>query len=60
MGICEGDEFTCSLSLKLNTCSQSSQLTEPLLNDPVVKGGISVCELIFNYKKKKKAQIGNN
>ena len=37
-----------------NIQPQSSQLAEPLLTDPDIKSGISVCKLIFCLKKKKK------
>ena len=37
-----------------NTRSQSSQLAKPQWTDPVLKSGISVCELISTSQKKKK------
>ena len=44
-----------------NAQPQSSQLAEPLWTDPGLKNGISVSDLIFKKKKKKKikAQTGN-
>ena len=39
-----------------NTWSQSSQLAEPLLTDPGLKSGISLCELTSTLKK---VQVGN-
>ena len=52
VGTYRGKKLTCNWSR--NTCSQSSQLTEPLWTDSGLKSGIAVCELMFNSKKKKK------
>ena len=43
-----------------NTWPQSSLFAEPMLTDPVLKSGISVCDLISALKKKKKAQAGSD
>ena len=45
------NELTCNSSR--NTCSQLSQLTDPLWTDPGLKSGISLHELISTLKKKK-------
>ena len=46
-----------------NTRPQSFQLAEPLWTDPGLKSGISMCDLISTYKKRKekkrKRQAGN-
>ena len=58
MGRYQGNELTSNSSG--NTQPQSSQLAEPLWTDPGIKSGISVRELIFtSKKKKKKTQAGN-
>ena len=46
---------TCTLlAVPTSPGRQSSQLAEPLWNDPGLKSGISVRELISTLKKKKK------
>ena len=40
-------------------CHSGSQLAEPLWTDPGLQSEISVRELISTFKKKKKAQAGN-
>ena len=42
-----------SHTTRQGTLSQLSQLAEPLWTDPVLKSGISLCELISTKKKKK-------
>ena len=44
-----------SHTTRQGTLSQSSQLAEPLWTDPVLKSGISLCELISTKKKKSQA-----
>ena len=52
-----GNELTRNFSW--NTRPQSSQLAEPLWNDPGLRSGIRVRDLI-SKKKKKKAQAEND
>ena len=47
-------ETSSHTTLSGNIRPQSSQLAEPLWTDPSIKSGISVRELIFKSKKKKK------
>ena len=53
-----GNKLTCNSSG--NTWPQLSQLAEPLWTDPGIRSGISVRKPISTFKKKKKAQEGNN
>ena len=57
-GNLSGNELTFCLSENIQP--QSSQLAEPLWTDPGIKSGISVRELIFTSKKKKRRRRGIN